>query len=152
MASQIRTTRGSKESNVSPAEFRGPGVRHSFDQDSPDEYDLDIHRHRNFSSRNGRLILLGDGTEVLTDSTTEDADMFDHSMDDDKDIEEQIKTGSSSSTTTNDENSSRSDRESTPGPQSAPDESKSQSSEAMKDVSHGPTTTIQGVADKPTEK
>ena len=65
------------------AEFRGPGVRHQFDNDSPDDYELDLDkRSRSFGGRRGRIILLGDGTEVLTDS--DDAEMFDHS-DEDKD-------------------------------------------------------------------
>ncbi|RMZ90562.1 hypothetical protein DV736_g2216, partial [Chaetothyriales sp. CBS 134916] len=54
------------------AEFRGPGVRHQFDQDSPEEYEDMNHRRSGFG-RNGRIILLGDGTEVLTDS--DDADI-----------------------------------------------------------------------------
>lgn len=39
------------------------------------------HRNRNNS---GRIIVLGDGTEVLTDST--DSDMFDHDDEEDKDV------------------------------------------------------------------
>ena len=58
----------------------------------------------------GRIILLGDGTEVLTDS--DDADMFDH-QDEDKDTENQIKKGTPD---TSDVDSTRSEREGTPGP------------------------------------
>lgn len=39
------------------------------------------HRNRNNS---GRIIVLGDGTEVLTDSA--DSDMFDHDEEDDKGV------------------------------------------------------------------
>lgn len=133
---------------MSPAEFRGPGARHSFDHDSPDEYDLDIHRHRGYGGRNGRIILLGNGTEVLTDST-DDTEMFDHSMDDDKDEEDQIKQGSS---TTNDNDSTRNEREGTPGPQTATEGNKGKGTMGHTSVSHGPETSIKGVADTPRSK
>ena len=95
------------------AEFRGPGVRHQFDHDSPDEYELDLdNRSRGFGGKNGRIILLGDGTEVLTDS--DDTEMFDHS-EEDKDTEYQVQKGT---TATTDEDSMRSEREGTPAPQS----------------------------------
>lgn len=68
----------------STAEFRGPGVRHTFD-DSGDDYELDL-RNRADGGRSGRIILLGDGTEVLTDS--DDTEIFDH--DEDKDLESQV--------------------------------------------------------------
>jgi protein phosphatase 2C family protein 2/3 len=58
------------------AEFRGPGVHPSNFDDIPDEFDV---RESNSSVRStggaGRIIMLGDGTEVLTDS--DDAEMFD---------------------------------------------------------------------------
>ncbi|KAG0643847.1 protein phosphatase 2C [Tuber brumale] len=58
------------------AEFRGPGVHPTNFEDSPDEFDV---RVTNSSVRStggaGRIIMLGDGTEVLTDS--DDAEMFD---------------------------------------------------------------------------
>jgi protein phosphatase 2C family protein 2/3 len=128
-----------KNLTVSLAEFRGPGARHQFDQDSPDDYELDVPRYR--GGRNGRIILLGDGTEVLTDST-DDAEMFDHSMEDDKDEENQIKKASS---TTSENESTRKDREGTPGPQSEAEK------EHMKhgSASQGPETSIKGVADDP---
>lgn len=92
------------------AEFRGPGVRHQFD-DSPDDFDLDLdHRARGFGGKSGRIILLGDGTEVLTDA--DDADMFDHS-EEDKDLESQVRKGAPSS----DEAAARSKREGTPAPE-----------------------------------
>jgi protein phosphatase 2C family protein 2/3 len=101
------------------AEFRGPGVRHQFDNDSPDEYELDLDkRSRGFGSRGGRIILLGDGTEVLTDS--DDAEMFDHS-DEDKDTENQIQKGTPA---TSDNDSMRSEREGTPAPQPPAEASK----------------------------
>lgn len=91
---------------MSVAEFRGPGARHSFDQESPDDYDLDIRRYR--GGRNGRIILLGDGSEkVLTDST-EDSEMFDHSMDDASDEDSKPNT---------EEDTQRKQRQETPGPE-----------------------------------
>ena len=97
---------------LSTAEFRGPGVRHQFDQDSPDEYELDLdNRPKGYSGRSGRIILLGDGTEVLTDS--DDAEMFDHT-DEDKDEQNQVLKGISSKSGNE---SPRSEREETPAPQ-----------------------------------
>jgi protein phosphatase 2C family protein 2/3 len=73
------------------AEFRGPGVHHNFD-DSDSGYDVDMdHKPKPFgASSRGRIILLGDGTEVLTDS--DDAEMFDHG-DEDRDLDAQVPKG-----------------------------------------------------------
>ena len=118
---------------LSAAEFRGPGVRHQFDNDSPDEYELDLDkRSKGFGGRGGRIILLGDGTEVLTDS--DDAEMFDHS-DEDKDTENQIQKGTPA-TSVND--STRSEREGTPAPQPPTTESPSSTTTEKSDHS-GPT-------------
>lgn len=83
------------------AEFRGPGMRHAqqFD-DSPDDYDLEMdNRSRAFSVRAGRIILLGDGTEVHADQDEEE--LFD-ATEEDKDPESQVRP--------------RERREDTPGP------------------------------------
>lgn len=126
------------------AEFRGPGVRHQFDHDSPDEYELDLdHRSRQFGNRSGRIILLGDGTEVLTDS--DDTEMFDQS-EEDKDTANQVKKSTSE---TSEEDSARSEREGTPAPQSASDGAQQSSHQ---DASHGSQTEIKGVVDEPTNK
>ena len=74
------------------AEFRGPGVHHNFD-DSDSGYDVDMDQKgsKSFSgSQRGRIILLGDGTEVLTD--TDDTEMFDHG-EEDKDLASQVHKG-----------------------------------------------------------
>jgi protein phosphatase 2C family protein 2/3 len=42
------------------------------------------------ANQRGRIILLGDGTEVLTDS--DDTEMFDHG-DEDRDLESQVNKG-----------------------------------------------------------
>ena len=115
MASSILLRPAKYSLTVLAAEFRGPGVRRQQDHDSPDEYELDLdHRSRGYGGKNGRIILLGDGTEVLTDS--DDTEMFDHS-DEDKDSENQVSKGSGTSATS-DEESIRSEREGTPAPQS----------------------------------
>jgi protein phosphatase PTC2/3 len=105
-------------------------MRHQYDHDSPDEYELDLdQRARGGFGNRGRIILLGDGTEVLTDS--DDADMFDHS-EEDKDTENQIKKGTPD---TSDVDSTRTEREGTPGPQEKPS-------------TDGEATKIKAVADK----
>ncbi|KAG8528048.1 Protein phosphatase type 2C 3 [Bacidia gigantensis] len=79
------------------AEFRGPGVRHQF-EDSGDDYDMDLN-----NTGRGRIIFLGDGTEVLTDG--DDAG-------EDKDAE--TSTSNSEPVRTEEK---RADREETPGPE-----------------------------------
>ena len=59
------------------AEFRGPGVHHNTFDDSDSGYDMDMDkRNAAFGGKRGRIILLGDGSEVLTGS--EDTDMIDN--------------------------------------------------------------------------
>lgn len=92
------------------AESRGPGARRNF-EDSGDDYDLDLEqRNRGAGGRSGRIILLGDGTEVLTDS--DETEPFDHE-EEDKDLDSQVAKGNLTSTEGN-----RGVREETPGPQS----------------------------------
>lgn len=89
------------------AEFRGPGVHHNFD-DNTSGYDNDSNttesdpKGKSFGigGYKGRIIFLGDGTEVLTDS--DDTEMFDNS-EEDKDLASQVSKGSSSATSKNDE-------------------------------------------------
>ncbi|KAK3941246.1 phosphatase 2C-domain-containing protein [Diplogelasinospora grovesii] len=77
------------------AEFRGPGVHHNFD-DSDSGYDVDSDsRHGKgfgLGGYRGRIIFLGDGTEVLTDS--DDTEMFDNS-EEDNDLVSQVSKGPS---------------------------------------------------------
>jgi len=76
------------------AEFRGPGVHHNFD-DSDSGYDVDMDQKKSFGgNQRGRIILLGDDTEVLTDS--DDTEMFDHS-EEDKDLASQVHKGQATS-------------------------------------------------------
>lgn len=77
------------------AEFRGPGVHHNF-EDSDSGYEMDAdNKGRSFGvgGYRGRIIFLGDGTEVLTDS--DDTEMFDNA-DEDKDLESQVTKTSTS--------------------------------------------------------
>ena len=91
------------------AEFRGPGVRRNL-EDSGDDYDLDLdQRGRGNGGRSGRIILLGDGAEVHTDS--DETEMFDHE-EEDKDLDSQAAKGS---LLVNDAH--RGAREETPGPE-----------------------------------
>lgn len=62
-------------------------MHHRID-DSPDDIDMDLdQRFRPNSGQGGRIILLGDGTEISTDAP--DSDMFDHE-DEDKDLDSQV--------------------------------------------------------------
>lgn len=80
-----------------PAEFRGPGVHHNY-EDSDSGYEVDgDNKGKSFGvgGYKGRIIFLGDGTEVLTDS--DDTEMFDNA-DEDKDLESQVSKTSTTST------------------------------------------------------
>ena len=59
-------------------------MHHNFD-DSDSGYDMDMEQRAR--DNRGRIILLGNGSEVLTDS--DDTEMFDHS-EEDKDLESQV--------------------------------------------------------------
>ncbi|KAF4591693.1 protein phosphatase [Ophiocordyceps camponoti-floridani] len=71
------------------AEFRGPGVHHNFeDSDSGYEMDGDGNKRKGFGTGgSGRIIFLGDGTEVLTGS--DNTEMFDNG-EEDKDLASQV--------------------------------------------------------------
>ncbi|KAM6483335.1 putative serine/threonine phosphatase 2C ptc2 [Trichoderma sp. SZMC 28011] len=73
------------------AEFRGPGVHHNY-EDSDSGYDVDAESGGKFNlaGSRGRIIFLGDGTEVLTGS--DDTEMFDNA-DEDKDLASQVSKG-----------------------------------------------------------
>ncbi|KAJ5935912.1 Protein phosphatase 2C [Penicillium verhagenii] len=109
-----------KSHEESEAEFRGPGIRNQF-EDQPDDYDLEMERSRAFSVRSagGRIILLGDGTEVIPDQNEEE--LFDQT--EDHDLANQVRPG----------NSTWNDREETPGPQGKHDASQISESPASTD-------------------
>ena len=105
------------------ADFRGPGARQNF-EDSGDDYDLDLdQRNRGVGGRSGRIILLGDGTEVLTDS--DETEMFDHE-EEDKDLASQVSKGQMKVV-----DESRAGREETPGPESHGTSERQQTPESM---------------------
>ncbi|OJJ49567.1 hypothetical protein ASPZODRAFT_149088 [Penicilliopsis zonata CBS 506.65] len=87
------------------AEFRGPGIRNEFGEGA-DDYDLDEERSRGFGVRSGRIILLGDGTEVLTEQN--DDQLFEHNIEEEKNEATPNETS----------DAARTEREGTPGPQS----------------------------------
>ncbi|KAH2526474.1 hypothetical protein KXW40_007465 [Aspergillus fumigatus] len=89
------------------SEFRGPGIRNQFEE-TPDNYDLENDRSRGFSVRSGRIILLGDGTELIPEQN--DEELFDQ-REENRDVTNHLQHESPDS-------SARGDREGTPGPQS----------------------------------
>ena len=104
-------------------------------EDSGDDYDMDMdHRTRPLGGRSGRIILLGDGTEVLTDSA--DTEMFDHD-EEDKDLGSQVDKSEGGV------GESRSEREGTPGPTTAAEDSNAGSEPATNSVNsnHGEEST-----------
>ncbi|GKZ18901.1 protein phosphatase 2C 2 [Aspergillus brasiliensis] len=88
------------------AEFRGPGIRNQFEE-NPDDFDMENDRARGFSVRSGRIILLGDGTELIPEQN--DDELFDQT-EEDQDLANQVHRDSS--------DAARNEREGTPGPQS----------------------------------
>ncbi|KAF7595774.1 Protein phosphatase 2C 2 [Aspergillus hancockii] len=91
------------------AEFRGPGIRNQFEE-NPDDYDMENDRARGFSVRSGRIILLGDGTELVPDQN--DEELF-NQAEEDRDLPSQVQRELP--------DSARKEREGTPGPQSKTD-------------------------------
>lgn len=81
-------------------------------------------RTKDFGGRSGRIILLGDGTEVLTDSAETSTDMFDDA--EDKDLESQVSKGQAST------DDARGEREGTPGPFSADEDTENANSSGPK--------------------
>ena len=76
--------------------------------------DLD-HRTRSFGALGGRIILLGDGTELSSDSADPDSEMFDHD-DEDLDLESQVKRSSAEENHEEPDANVRRQREGTPAP------------------------------------
>jgi len=86
--------------------------------------DMMDHRARSFGSPGGRIILLGDGTELT--SSEADTEMFDHD-DEDLDLDQQVHKGGASSESDDEPDSNshaddeiRRQREGTPAPTGAP--------------------------------
>ncbi|CAK45235.1 uncharacterized protein An08g00830 [Aspergillus niger] len=109
------------------AEFRGPGIRNQFEE-NPDDFDMENDRARGFSVRSGRIILLGDGTELIPEQN--DDELFDQA-EEDQDLVNQVHRDSP--------DAARNEREGTPGPQSK-DTSRTDAAE----ISESPSTTAEG--------
>lgn len=123
------------------AEFRGPGRHHSFD-DSPDDYDMDMDQRTRMLGRGnaGRIILLGDGTEIHTGNAHDDdgdVDMEDRGEAEeleDKDLAEQVQKGQADAKAeSNGPVEERSTREETPGPD-APQPASGEPTETIEEV------------------
>lgn len=74
-------------------------MHHGFD-DSADDYDMDMDQRTRMLGRGGRIILLGDGTEILTGRGDDDDVDMDERGDaeedsDDKDLEELLRNKNS---------------------------------------------------------
>jgi protein phosphatase 2C family protein 2/3 len=96
-------------------------VHHRID-DSPDDIDMDLdQRFRPNNGLGGRIILLGDGTEISTDAP--DSEMFDHT-DEDKDLDSQVDKYNKESNSA----------QVTESPSSVQTEKSESSSEILKDV------------------
>ena len=126
---------------ISIADLRGPGVRRNL-EDSGDDYDMDLNQRPGFGGRSGKIILLGDGTEVLTEN--DDAEMFDHE-EEDKDLDYQIGKGQSQPL-----EEGRGGREETPGPEEPTDkQSRSDAGEQnSSDTSTSPTTNNTAISER----
>lgn len=100
-------------------------MHHRID-DSPDDIDMDLdQRFRPNNGMGGRIILLGDGTEISTDAP--DSDMFDHE-DEDKDLDSQVDKYN------NESNSGAQVTESPSSVQTEKSEKAEPTSEALKDA------------------
>lgn len=110
------------------AEFRGPGVHHNW-EDSDSGYELDADsgsKGKSFGvgGYRGRIIFLGDGTEVLTDS--DDTEMFDNA-DEDKDLASQVSKASTATEQDTSKEGSGADKPSASSSDGASSPSKSKS-------------------------
>ncbi|KAK3722637.1 Protein phosphatase 2C 2 [Vermiconidia calcicola] len=100
----------------------GPGTHHRFSDDSPDDYEMDMDQRTRFiGGRAGRIILLGDGTEILAGNANddEDVDMEDRGEAEeaeDKDLEEQVQKDAAKGPNGDPSDEDRSKREETPAP------------------------------------
>jgi len=114
---------------LSSAEFRGPGRHHRFDDSADDDYDMDMDQRTRMLGRGdrGRIILLGDGTEIHTDMAHDDdgdVDMEDRGEaeedeGEEKDLAEQVRKGQSEAKSEANgkvEERSAAERKETPGP------------------------------------
>lgn len=95
-------------------------MHHSFD-DSPDDYDMDMDQRTRMLGRGGRIILLGDGTEILTGHSHDndgdiDMDERGEAEEDSSDHDEEQVRKDQSTKSNGEDSKDRSQREETPGP------------------------------------
>ncbi|KAE8445302.1 hypothetical protein EG329_013540 [Mollisiaceae sp. DMI_Dod_QoI] len=126
-----------------PPEYgKGPGVHHNFD-DSDSGYDVDMdQKSKGFgSNQRGRIILLGDGTEVLTDS--DDTEMFDHS-EEDQDLASQVSKAPVSASNGQEPKTTSKETTASPEPQykSAADEASPKSSSTPEKKQEAPSSEV----------
>ncbi|KAL8683636.1 MAG: hypothetical protein Q9186_000409 [Xanthomendoza sp. 1 TL-2023] len=109
------------------AEIRASGQRGRKNPEySGEDDDLDLDKEGGVpDGRSGRIILLGNGTEVLTDS--DEQEVFDHE-DDDRDLENQVSRHDANAS--QELADARNQREDTPGPQSQESKSTSKTPES----------------------
>ena len=94
----------------SAAEQRGPGNRRNFGDNSDDDFDMDS-RTSGLGGRSGRIILLGDGTELLT-SDDDNTELF---ANEEHETKHQIQPVDDSET--DPDSGPRREREGTPAPE-----------------------------------
>lgn len=110
---------------MAAAEFRGNIYRNQF-EGNQDDYEVDTDRSRGFSVRSGRIILLGDGTEVIPDQSEEEL------FEEDRDLANQAQRELPDAT--------RNEREGTPGPQVKSDGPQAEESTSAS-ISESPSST-----------
>ncbi|KAK5171102.1 Protein phosphatase 2C 2 [Saxophila tyrrhenica] len=117
----------------------GPGTHHHFD-DSPDDYEMDMDQRTRFiGGRQGRIILLGDGTEISVGGPHDDdgdIDMEDRGEAEEaeeKDLDEQVQKDGANPSTNGE--TDRSTREETPAPGSSLDGRDTASAEKVEEAS-----------------
>ncbi|RMJ28032.1 phosphatase 2C [Aspergillus sp. HF37] len=108
-----------------PSEFRGTPHSNRF-EGNQDDYEVDMDQSRGFGVRSGRIILLGDGTEVIPDQNEEEL------FEEDKDLANQAQRELPDAT--------RNEREGTPGPQAKNDASRADESTPAS-ISESPLST-----------
>lgn len=93
---------------------------------------MDLDRSRGYGVRSGRIILLGDGTEVIPDQSEEE--LFEQS-------EEEHEPSTSSQESHESSDTTRNDREGTPGPQTKNDNGAGKTEDSSANISESPAST-----------
>ena len=130
------------------AEFRGPGTHHRYD-DSPDDYDMDMDQRTRFlGGRSGRIILLGDGTEISVGNIPDDdgdVDMEDRGEAEEAeedDLQEQVQKDAAATDSIPNGETDRSKREETPAPAGSQADRDSKSEEKVEEAKEQESTSL----------